>query len=112
MEFNNPLIPVPADLHKGDLPPVYGFMEASPGNIVVTTVKRSEDGGDIIVRLFESTGRMCEAVLRLWFTPRDVYETDMIEWDRYVQPTRYHVEGGVLRIPMNPFEIKSLRIKL
>jgi alpha-mannosidase len=70
------------------------------------------DGGDIIVRLFESTGRMCEAVLRLWFTPRDVYETDMIEWDRYVQPTKYHVEGGVLRIPMNPFEIKSLRIKL
>jgi len=112
MEFNNPLIPVPADLQKGDLPPVYGFMEASPGNIVVTTVKRSEDGGDIIVRLFESTGRMCEAVLRLWFTPRDVYETDMIEWDRYVEPTRYHVEGSVVRIPMKPFEIKSLRIKL
>ncbi|MCX8161680.1 MAG: glycosyl hydrolase-related protein, partial [Candidatus Bathyarchaeota archaeon] len=112
MEFNNPLIPIVENRHRGDLPPVYGFMESSPSNIVVTAVKRSEDDSDIIVRMYESEGVACEAILNLWFTPRDAYETDMIEWDRYVEPRRYSVDGGILRIPINPFEVKTIRIKL
>ncbi|MBS7641820.1 MAG: glycoside hydrolase family 38 C-terminal domain-containing protein [Candidatus Bathyarchaeia archaeon] len=112
MEFNNPLIPLIIEKSIGDLPSKYCFMEVYPSNVVVTAVKRSEDNGDIIVRLFESEGRVCEATLNLWFEPRDVHETDMVEWDRYVEPRRYRIDGKILRIPMNPFEIKTLRLKL
>jgi len=111
MEFNNPLIAVVEDAHPGDLPPRHGFMEVSPGNVVATVVKKAEDGDEVVVRLFESIGEECEAELRLWFEPREAWETDLVEWDKYVEPVKYSAAGAVLKLRVKPFEIKTLKLK-
>ncbi len=55
--FNNGLVAVPESYHKGELKQKDSFMFTSLDNVVVTTLKRCEDGsGDLIVRLYETKG--------------------------------------------------------
>jgi len=111
LEFNNPLIPVVEVSHPGTLPPTRGFMEVSPANVVVTAVKKAEDGDEVVVRLYEASGRQLEAQLDLWFKPVDAWETDLVEWDKYVRPVKYTASGSTLKIPLKPFEIKTIKLK-
>lgn len=60
----------------------------SDGVVQVTTAKLSEDGHDLVIRLFEPTGEECETVLSLPF------------------------RGFEQKIAMRPFEIKTLRVDL
>ena len=43
--------------------------------------------------------------------PSSVRETDMLEWDQYVQPKVFRVIGKEARISIAPYEIKTLRVK-
>ncbi|MEM1990098.1 MAG: glycosyl hydrolase-related protein, partial [Candidatus Bathyarchaeia archaeon] len=97
--------------HSGQLPLKYSFMEIMPDNAIVTAVKRAEDGDDIIIRVFESTGKECKAKLKFGFSVNEVLETDMVEWDKYVEPIRYPVRDNAVEIQLKPFEIKTLRVR-
>lgn len=55
--FNNNIITVPESYHKGDLPQTNSFMYVNAENIIITALKRCEDGsGDLIIRLYETKG--------------------------------------------------------
>jgi alpha-mannosidase len=112
MEFNNPLIAVFEEAHSGELPTTYSFMEVTPGNIAVTAIKKCEDSDEIIVRIFESCGKECISKLIFGFNLHKAFETDLIEWDKYVEPAEYPVKNRVIEVPMKPFEIKTLKLKV
>ncbi|MBR2875994.1 MAG: alpha-mannosidase [Clostridia bacterium] len=55
--FNNNVAVVPESYHKGPLDPTDSFMYTDCDNVLITAVKRSEDGsGDLIIRLYETKG--------------------------------------------------------
>ncbi len=55
--FNNNVVAVPESYHKGDLPQKNSFMYTNADNVVITALKRCEDGsGDLVVRLYETQG--------------------------------------------------------
>ena len=55
--FNNNIVAVPESYHKGDLPQKDTFLYTNLDNVVVTALKRCEDGsGDLIIRLYETKG--------------------------------------------------------
>ncbi len=55
--FNNNIVAVPESYHKGELPQKNCFMYTNADNVLITALKRCEDGsGDIIIRLYETKG--------------------------------------------------------
>lgn len=55
--FNNNVVAVPESYHKGELPANDSYMYTNLDNVIITALKRCEDGsGDLIVRLYETKG--------------------------------------------------------
>ena len=55
--FNNNIVAVPEGYHKGSLPQKDCFLYTNADNVVITALKRCEDGsGDLIIRLYETKG--------------------------------------------------------
>ncbi len=55
--FNNNVVAIAESYHKGALPQKDCFMTVNADNVLVTAVKRCEDGsGDLIIRLYETKG--------------------------------------------------------
>ncbi len=56
MEWNHPLIVLPANMQKGDAPTKQSYAECLSANAVVTALRQSEDGKGLIVRVSELNG--------------------------------------------------------
>jgi len=64
-ELNAPLIAVATGNHAGELPRQLSFITAEPDNVALTVVKRSEDSADLILRLYETTGKTAECTVNM-----------------------------------------------
>lgn len=80
-EFNYPLIAVKETNHSGRLPLRHSFMEISPGNMIITALKKAEDSDDLILRFYETKGEEGTAKIRI--SPMMgidvVHKTDLLE---------------------------------
>jgi alpha-mannosidase len=106
-EFNNSLLPRLAMAHPGKLGPRHSFLSVEPSNIVLSAVKKEAgyDKRGVIFRLYETQGRATEArVVLPWAVSAS--ETDLIE--RPLKPIA--VEGNVLTVKLEPYEIKTVRV--
>jgi len=90
------------------------LMDEDPSlHIVVDTVKKSEDGKDLILRVYESNNRaLNDAVIQFDSCVRftEVIETNLME-----EPLAEHnvkVDGQSIIFDIKPFEIKTFRLKL
>ena len=102
-ELNQPLSALLESAHSGPLPQRRSFASVTPGPVVVSVLKLTEDpGDDLVVRAYESAGRPARAEIDLplvgrrisaTFGPceiktfrvpsdpgRPVTETDLLEW--------------------------------
>lgn len=60
--FNIRPVTVPASYHKGEWAQKQSFLSVSEGNIIVTALKKCEDGsGDLILRAVETAGKATRA---------------------------------------------------
>jgi alpha-mannosidase len=109
-ELNNPLIARQVEPHAGERPARWGFVEALPDNIIVTAVKRSEDGNDLIVRLYECTGKATRARLRVNFKAGMPVETDLLERPIEGRPIKNEGAAGYV-FEVKPWEIVTLRFR-
>ncbi len=85
-EFSAGPLAIYQGIHGGSMPKSGSFLAVDQPGVIVTAVKRSEDGDDVIVRCVETTGTRTAAALDLGFA-------------------RTRWKGN-----FNPFEIKTLRI--
>ena len=70
--------------------------------MVATCLKKAEDGGDLILRLYECKGKNATATLSLGFEAKRIEETDLLE-----RP----IAGDTgMTIRLKPYEIKTFRI--
>jgi alpha-mannosidase len=102
-ELNQRPIALQAAAHpQGDLPLTQGFIDAAPANVLVTVLKQAEEGGDLILRAYETSGEATQAQIALpqwgrtlvsdfganeiktFRIPRDLNqpaaETNLLEW--------------------------------
>ena len=79
------------------------LVQTDASNVIVQTVKPSEDGRGFVVRLYESEGRETDCRLAYANKPAAIAETDLLERD-----------GDAIdldeKIQFNPFQIRSFRI--
>jgi alpha-mannosidase len=93
--------PVPVlyqGIHSGTRPPSASFLSVDVSNVVVSVVKKSEDGDDLIVRCYEAAGRSVRATLDLGLVNR--------RWTG----TFRALEIKTLRVPRNGGEIREVNV--
>jgi alpha-mannosidase len=63
-EFMTPPIPIYQGIHPGTRPKSASFLEMDAPNVIVSAIKKSEEGDDVIIRMLETQGREAAATLR------------------------------------------------
>lgn len=103
--LNSPLIAAPA---KGGTPE-FGLVEAEGLKLMLGSLKEAEDGRGIILRLYEPHGARGTSVLHFIRRIRGAERVDLLErtLDEELQ-----VEGSLLRLPVRPFEVVTIRLEL
>jgi alpha-mannosidase len=92
----------------GPLPAAKSLLDIANENIIVETVKRSEDGKGIVFRLYERFGANCDAVLKADFAAKAARTTDLLENE--TAPLK--LEDGRFEIRFGPFEIVTVKFDL
>jgi alpha-mannosidase len=110
-QFNAPLLVKSAPSHSGQLAGMFSALNIAPANVTVESLKKAEDTDEFIVRLYETDGKAANALLTFSRSPRSARETDMLEWDKYVQPKSFVIQGTKVNVPVAPHEIKTIRVK-
>ena len=105
LEFNNPLIPVKTTKHEGILPKEYSFISMKPENLVLTAVKRSEEG--ITIRFYEAEGRSARGKIAFFKEVESAWEADLLE--RKIE--RLEVKNKEVPVEVKPFEIVTVILK-
>ncbi len=105
----NPMIPVV--IHKpvsGDQPPAQSFVSVSESNVVLSALKRADDGDGFILRLMETEGRASSVAIDVPFiTIASATETTLIEADvRELTSTSHAVQ-----IDVTPFSVSTIRLR-
>ena len=97
-EFTAPIPIIYQGIHPGTRPLSASFLSVDAPNVVVSVVKKSEDGDDLIVRCYETAGRPVTANLDLGLVNR--------RWTGNFRP----LEIKTLRVPLNAGEIREVNV--
>jgi alpha-mannosidase len=83
------------------------FIRVKPDNVIVSCVKLAEDSDDYILRIYDAMGIEAEVELLFGFNVYEVYEVDVLERKLNI----LNPKTNKLRVLLQPFEIKTIRIK-
>ena len=105
VDFNHPLNPVSVvdDISRKSLPPTHSFLPVEADGLVLSSVKKADAGSEIVVRLYENTGKTVSLPISFLGTPRRFRELNLLEEDAE------NSDRQVLTI--RPYEIKTLRLR-
>ncbi|GAI20812.1 unnamed protein product, partial [marine sediment metagenome] len=107
LSFNALLIPFRAQKKDGDRPSELSFLSVKPSSVLVTAFKKAEDANGTILRLFEASGKNCIATIKSERGIDKAYEIDPIERSSSKKCIEFS-EDTLLKIEMDPYEIKSI----
>jgi len=106
-EFNYRLRALQVEAHEGLLPAQQSFVELQGNNVVLTALKKAQDGDGLVMRFYEWAGQNGEVHIRLpqGFTKAQI--TNLLE-DSQGAPLA--LAGDQITVPVHPYEIVSVRL--
>ncbi|HBE42706.1 MAG TPA: hypothetical protein DDW27_16185 [Bacteroidales bacterium] len=108
LEYNNPLLCRKSGIHEGKLPKVWGLLEVSKPNVVLSALKPGPDGSTIL-RLYEASGRATkEVAIRSRAKINSAWEANLIE----DTGSKLKVAMDTVQFDIGPFEIKTIKLQL
>ena len=102
-EFNSPVIALPG-FSANEL----SLASVSAPNVIVESVKQSEDGSALILRLYEAEKTYTPCTVTFGLNVSRVEQTNMLE----EEGTELPVADNAVSASFRPFEIKTLRVEL
>ncbi len=103
--LNQPLVARQADKQSGALPERFSFISCDAKNIVLETVKRAEDGGAVIARLYECFDRRTEITVQTGFSFTHAVVCNLMEQDERPLAS----DGTCVTLPIGNYEIVTLK---
>ena len=97
-EFTAPVPVVYQGIHPGNRPLSASFLSVDAPDVVVSVVKKAEEGDDLIIRCYETAGRPAKASLDLGLVNR--------RWTGNFRP----LEIKTLRVPLAGGEIREVNL--
>jgi hypothetical protein len=108
-QLAHPMLPVVIQgPQNGPLASEYSFLNISSKNVALVTLKAAEDGEGLVLRLRETAGEAVDADIRLNGIP---VEEAAISNLQEVSDGALPLKEGRISISMQPYEIKTIRIK-
>jgi alpha-mannosidase len=107
-ELNVPMLAQTATARAGQVPPVLSRFAVSSESVVIDTVKKAEDDGGIIVRLYEAHGTRGRCDFTTTLPVKRVIETNLMEKEERALAFR----GGKATLRFLPFQIVTLKLIL
>ncbi len=106
-EFNLPLRVLPVQPGERGKQTQTSWLEVSPPNVILETVKWAEDGSGMVLRLYEAARSSTQAALRINLPVQEVWQTDLLEGS----PQPLDFQDGQVLLSFRPFEIKTLLLR-
>jgi alpha-mannosidase len=112
-DVNSPLVVVPA---SGDgepdaaWAPVRSFIACDAPALRLASLKRAEDGDDVILRLYDAHGARDTAQVTLDLPVDDAVATDLLE--EPLERDGARLEAGRLRVAFTPYAVTTWRLRL
>jgi len=94
--------------NQGSLNPEYCFVATDAENVIIETIKKAEEGDDIIIRLYETWNKLTDCSLKFGEDIKEIWECNLME----EKEEKLKLNEGRLELTVKPFEIKSFRLKL
>jgi alpha-mannosidase len=105
--LNYKLIALPFGKHEGTLPAEHSFLQVKSDNVIVSAMKKAEDGEALILRFYEWAGKQGNVTFHLPPGAQSARETNLME-----KPIGdLVVTNSELTVPTKPYEIKTVEIK-
>ncbi len=104
--FVTPLEVAQAGPHPGELPLAHGFLASTPENLLLSAVKRSEDGKGYVLRLFNPTDETLTGALSFVATPVSACLTNLEEKEE--EPLT--LSGSVVSLKAGPRKIVCVKV--
>ena len=98
---------LPVEKHAGTLPPEHAFLQTNADNVIVSSMKKSEDENALIVRFYEWAGKQGDVSLQIAAKPESASETNLMEKTE----GSIAVSGDTVTINTKPYEIKTVELK-
>jgi len=109
-EFNYKLNAAQAMPHAGVLPASHSFVSIKPGNLVMTAMKKSEDGDGLILRFYESAGKQTQAEITLPAGATHAAETNLMEKGVEGMNATLPISNNKVELKVGPYSINTVRV--
>jgi alpha-mannosidase len=108
--FNLPVTTrvVVAETHSGQIPSTAALLEVSPRELVVSAIKRSNDGQGIVVRVYNPLSRPVEAVICPGFSFAQAHRANLLEERQEALPIVADAAGGAVHVQVGGGGITTL----
>ncbi len=105
--YNYKLQAMQVDGHAGEMGPEHSFFGVDAKNVVVTAVKKAEDGNGLIVRFYEWAGKGGNVTVSVPPGAKSATLTNLMEKP---EGGALAVTGDKVTVPVTPYEIQTVRV--
>ncbi|HEY2467599.1 MAG TPA: glycoside hydrolase family 38 C-terminal domain-containing protein, partial [Terracidiphilus sp.] len=107
-DYNYKLQAMQVEAHTGTLPLEHSFVTVKPENIVLTALKKTEDGNGLLLRMYEWAGKGSEVQIT---TPAGATGGTVTSLMEKPEGSPLNVTAGkTIIVPIRPYEIESIRL--
>jgi alpha-mannosidase len=106
-EFNYPLRAFQVSPHEGELPARHSFVIVDGDNVVLTALKKAEDGNALVFRLYEWAGKTSNVEVSL---PSGAMAASLTSLMEKAEGPPLVVTNNRVTVPVHPYEIVSVRV--
>ncbi len=105
--YNYKLEAMQVQAHAGQMPAEHSFVGVDAKNVVVTAVKKAEDGNGLVVRFFEWAGKGGNVTLQV---PEGATTASVVNLMEKPEGGSIPVTGGKVTVPVTPYMIQTVRV--
>ncbi len=106
-EFNYRLKAMQVEAHSGAMPAEHSFVCAQPEDVVLTAMKKTEDGNGLLLRFYEWAGKSAQVTLNVPPGASGATVTNLMEKPEG-EPLR--VTKDAVQVGVTPYAIQTVRI--
>lgn len=107
-EFNNPLQAVRKENNGGELGAEFSFVTVDCDNVIIETIKKAEEGEEIVLRLYEAYNKRNSYTLKFYKEIESIKECDLME--HHIGEVTF--SSDTMFDSIKPYEIKTFKIRL
>jgi alpha-mannosidase len=106
-DFNEALHAMQVQAHTGELPPSRSFVSVQPENLVLTAMKKSEDGNSLVLRFYEWAGKKTTAEISV---PQGAVSATPSNLMEHTDGQPIAIHGDHFSMPVGPYSINTVRV--